>query len=188
MNEIINEPNEIEIKANVYDKASLLDFLYKNAKHKKKYYKKDFYYGVFKSNACDRDTWIRMRLERGGYTFTSKSRILEDGIEFNIERNMPCTKKQSKLIIKFIEQVLQMKLYVVKEKKGRAFIYKNTLVEVSSVKGLGDFVEIEILENKLSDITDKVSFLKQILAELSIDESCIETRLYIDLLSNNQNK
>ncbi len=184
MNETVNQANEIEIKANVCDKAALLDFLYKHAKYKKKYYKKDFYYGKLKNGAFDRDGWVRMRLEHGGYTFTSKSRVLDEAVEFNIERNMLCTKKQSKLIIKFIEQILEMKLYVVKEKKGRAFIYKNTLVEVSTVKGLGDFIEIEILENKLSGIPDKVSFLKQILSELSIDESSIETRLYIDLLSS----
>ncbi len=174
--------NEIEIKANVIDKKSLLDFLYKNAKHKKKYYKKDFYYGTFTNGLFDVDNCVRIRLEHGGYTFTSKARILDEGIEFNIERNMLCSKKQSKLIIKFLQQILQMRLHVVKEKKGRAFIYKNTLVEVSTVKGLGDFVEIEILENCLEDIDDKVLFLKQILAELSIDEKCIETSLYIDLL------
>lgn len=186
MNKIQNEANEIEIKANLYDKISLLDFLYKNAKYKKKYYKKDFYYGMYRDGLFDRDGWVRMRLEHGGYIFTSKSRVLDNGIEFNVERNMPCTKKQSKLIINFIEKVLQMKLYVVKEKKGRAFIYKNTLVEVSTVKGLGDFIEIEILENKLADISDKISFLKQILAELSIGEDCIETRLYIDLIANHK--
>ncbi len=179
--------NEIEIKATVANKKLLLDFLYENAKHKKKYYKRDFYYGIIVDGIFDNRNCVRMRLEHGGYTFTSKSRILDSGIEFNVERNMPCTKKQSKLIIKFVEQILKMKLHVVKEKKGRAFIYKNTLIEVSTINGLGDFVEIEILESHLENIGDKVAFLKQILAELSIDESCIETRLYIDLLVQSKN-
>lgn len=178
-----NQINEIEIKARVYNKLALLDFLHENAKFNRKYFKKDFYYAKdeidFNINEC-----IRMRLDRGGYTFTSKNRSLDNGVEFNIERNFSCTKHKSKVIITFIKNVLGMSLYVYKEKKGRAFIYKNTLIEVSNIKGLGDYIEIELLDNVKIDISDRAKFLKDILFELSIDEKDIETRAYIDLLKD----
>ena len=40
--------------------------------------------------------------------------------------------------------------YVKKEKKGYAFKYKNALIEVSNIKNLGDFIEIEFLNNEES--------------------------------------
>ena len=68
-----------------------------------------------------------------------------------------------------------------KEKKGYAFTYKNSLVEVSKIKGLGDFVEIEFLNSEES-VENQVSQLKKILQEIGIDEKDIETRAYIDML------
>lgn len=172
--------SEIEIKANVSDKDKLLSLLLEKAKFKKKYYKKDIYYKknqiVFDINEC-----VRLRKERGSYTFCAKTRNMTDGIEINDEREMPVTKTKAKTIIRFIEDVLCMKEFVVKEKKGRAFTYKNTLIEISSVKGLGDYVEIEITdESKVEG--DKVFFLKSILREFDISENDIETAPYIVLL------
>ncbi len=178
-----NAINEIEIKAKVYDKQELLSFLHKNAKVKRTYFKKDFYYIKDKDN-FNIDECIRMRMDRGSYTFTSKKRIIESGVEFNIERNFSCTKHKSKVIIDFIKNVLNMNLYVMKEKKGKAFIYKNTLIELSSIKGLGDYVEIELLNNDETDIVNKSQYLKNILSELSIDEEYIEIKPYIELLKN----
>ena len=88
--------SEIEIKAYVRDFDSVLNFLYKNAKFKKKYFKKDIYYarendikhGNIKTSDC-----IRLRIEHGGYTFCTKERTLIDGVEVNEEIEVKVSKK-----------------------------------------------------------------------------------------------
>ncbi|MEI0604295.1 class IV adenylate cyclase [Brachyspira alvinipulli] len=177
--------SEIEIKAYVKDFESVLDFLYKNAKFKKKYFKKDIYYakessiknGNIKTSDC-----IRLRIEHGGYTFCTKERILIDGVEVNNEIEIKVTKKKSRFIINFLAQLQKYKEYVRKEKKGYAFIYKNALVEVSKIKKLGNFIEIEFL-NSSETIDNQIYQLKSILNDIGISENDIETEAYINLLS-----
>jgi len=134
---------EIEIKAYIENVKSTLDFLYKNAKFKKKYFKKDIYFAKnseIKIGNINLNNCIRLRIEHGGYTFFSKIR-----------------------------------------NKGYAFKYKNALIEVSNIKNLGDFIEIEFLNNEES-IENQIKELKSILKEIGIEESSIETEPYINLL------
>ena len=180
--------SEIEIKAYVRDFDSVLNFLYKNAKFKKKYFKKDIYYarendikhGNIKTNDC-----IRLRMEHGGYTFCTKERTLIDGVEVNDEIEIKTTKKKARFIINFLSQLQKYREYVRKEKKGYAFIYKNALVEVSKIKNLGSFIEIEFL-NSNETVENQVSQLKYILNDIGISEKDIETEAYINLLSKNR--
>ena len=176
--------NEIEIKAHVRDFENTLSFLYKNARFKKKYFKKDIYYAK-KDDILNDDiklkNCIRLRVEHGGYTFCSKDRKLIDGIEVNDEIELKVSKKNARFIINFLSSLQGYREYVRKEKKGYAFTYKNSLVEVSKIKGLGYFVEIEFLNSEES-VENQVSQLKKILQEIGIDEKDIETRAYIDML------
>lgn len=177
--------SEIEIKAYIKDFESVLNFLKNNAKFKKKYFKKDIYYareesikkGNIKTSNC-----IRLRVEHGGYTFCSKDRTLIDGVEVNEEREIKVSKKKARFIINFLYKLQKYVEYVRKEKKGYAFIYKNALVEISRIKNLGDFIEIEFLNSDKS-LENQVSELKSILKEIGIDENSIETKPYIELLS-----
>ena len=177
---------EVEVKANVIDIKSLIDFLYKNAKYKKKYFKKDIYYAKsinIKSKNIQIDECLRLRMENGKYTFCTKIRELIEGVEVNTEREMVFSKKNTRNILKFLNNILGYSEYVKKEKKGKAFLYKDTLIEVSSIKGLGDFIEIEMIDSKL-DIDYQISHIKNILSEVNIKESDIETVPYITLLAN----
>ncbi len=177
--------SEIEIKAYIKDFESVLNFLKNNAKFKKKYFKKDIYYareesikkGNIKTSNC-----IRLRVEHGGYTFCSKDRTLIDGVEVNEEREIKVSKKKARFIINFLYKLQKYVEYVRKGKKGYAFIYKNALVEISRIKNLGDFIEIEFLNSDKS-LENQVSELKSILKEIGIDENSIETKPYIELLS-----
>ena len=177
--------SEIEIKAYIKDFESVLNFLKNNAKFKKKYFKKDIYYareesikkGNIKTSNC-----IRLRVEHGGYTFCSKDRTLIDGVEVNEEIEIKVSKKKARFIINFLYKLQKYVEYVRKEKKGYAFIYKNALVEISRIKNLGDFIEIEFLNSDKS-LENQVSELKSILKEIGIDENSIETKPYIELLS-----
>ena len=177
--------SEIEIKAYVRDFDSVINFLYKNAKFKKKYFKKDIYYAkessIKKGNVKSSDC-IRLRIEHGGYTFCTKERELIDGVEVNEERELKVSRKKSRFIINFLYQLYKYKEYVRKEKKGYAFIYKNALVEVSKIKNLDNFIEIEFL-NSNETVENQVQQLKSILNEIGINEKDIETKPYILLLS-----
>ena len=59
------------------------------------------------------------------------------------------------------------------------------MVEVSLVKNLGDFIEIEFL-NSSKSIEEQVSELKSILSDIGIEESQIESEPYLNLLSKNK--
>ena len=176
--------NEIEIKAYVRDFENTLSFLYKNARFKKKYFKKDIYYAKnddILNNDIKLKNCIRLRVENGGYTFCSKNRKIVDGVEVNNEIELKVSKKKARFIINFLSSLQGYREYVRKEKKGYAFTYKNSLVEVSKIKGLGDFVEIEFL-NSAESVEEQVINLKKILQEIGIDEKDIETKAYIEML------
>ena len=179
---------EIEIKAHVKDLKSTLDFLYKNAKFKKKYFKKDIYFAKIdeiKNGNINLNNCIRLRTEHGGYTFCAKRRNIIDGVEVNEEREIKVSKKKSRFIINFLSTLQNYEEYVKKEKKGYAFVYKGALVEVSLIKNLGDFIEIEFLNSQKST-EEQIRELKSILNDIGIKESEIETEPYLNLLSKNK--
>ena len=95
------------------------------------------------------------------------------------------SKKKSKFIINFLSKLQNYKEYVRKEKKGYAFVYKESLVEVSSIKKLGDFIEIEFL-NSSKSTEEQITELKSILNDIGIEESEIEAEPYLNLLSKNK--
>lgn len=180
---------EIEIKARVSDKEKVLAVLNSIAEFKKKYFKKDFYYAKresIKTNTIDIKELIRLRLENGSYTFCKKIRNIVNSTEVNEERELKFSKRRARDIIKFLDTILDYQLLIVKEKKGKSFKYKGALIELSSIKNLGDFVEIEIIEDDTSsiDLESRIRNLKNILSDIYLNENDIETRPYLDLFLN----
>ncbi len=178
---------EIEIKAYVRDFDYVLNYLYNNAKFKKKYFKKDIYYArenEIKSNDIRFENCIRLRVQNGGYTFCSKKRSIIDGVEVNDEREVKVSKKKARFIINFLSSLQGYKELVRKEKRGYSFSYKGTIIDLSHVKGLDDFIEIEFLDSKLSQ-ESQIKELKTLLSELSISEADIEAEAYMTLLMKN---
>ena len=180
---------EIEIKAYVRDFEFVLDYLYNNAKFKKKYFKKDIYYAKereIKNNSIKFENCIRLRVQNGGYTFCSKERSIIDGVEVNDEREVKVSKKKARFIINFLSSIQGYRELVRKEKKGYSFSYKGTIIDLSHVIGLDDFIEIEFLDSSLSQ-EDQIKELRLILEELSISEDDIEAKAYMSLLMKNKN-
>lgn len=170
--------NEIEIKARIdYGKAE--SFLKENAKFKKKYFKKDIYFA--KEQSDNINEMLRLRKERGGYVFTAKTRKMVEKTEINDEREISVSRRASKNILSFIKEVLGYEEYVKKEKRGKAFIYKGVLVEISKVKGLGEFVELELLNSEKTQ-EEQIRLLKEVLSDLSLSESDIEEKPYVKML------
>ncbi|MBI4978184.1 MAG: class IV adenylate cyclase [Spirochaetes bacterium] len=170
---------EIEIKAHVRNPGQVSDYLQSNAKFVRKYYKKDMY---FRRSSDDTiDSLVRIRQDRGGHIFTVKQRAMLNGVEVNDEREMKVHKKDARKYLTMLTTLLGYEPYVTKIKKGRAYRYQNTLIELSEVKGLGWFVEIEIIADEKPD-DSTILKLRAILGELGIPETDIETRPYTALL------
>lgn len=180
--------SEIEIKAYVRDFDSTLKFLYDNSKFKKKYFKKDIYYvkeDDIKNKNIKTNNCIRFRIENGKHTFCTKERKIIDGVEVNNEIEIKVSKKRARFIINFLYRLQGYKEYVRKEKKGYAFIYKNALIEISKIKNLGNFIEVEFL-NSSENVENQISNLKEILNDINIDKKDIEEEPYINLLSKSK--
>ena len=66
-------------------------------------------------------------------------------------------------------------------KKREIYIYKNTRVHIDIVKGLGKFIEIEIIYD---DISAAKNLMKVLISELNLDENKFIKVSYSDLLIN----
>lgn len=170
---------EIEIKAHVQSPNDVLQFLKDNARFKKKYYKFDIYYAKGDDHAIE--NLLRLRKEKGARVFTAKKRAVVEGVEVNEESEMEMSKKQARRTLAFLKQLLGYKEYVCKEKKGRAFVYRDVLVELSEVKGLGYFVELELIGDAF-DKDKHITLLKSVLSDLGLGEDNIEPKPYVTLL------
>ncbi len=181
----MKQQSEVEIKLRLKDFPSTLQWLKNNAVLKKRFLKKDIYYA--KKSSIEKqsvmlDECIRLRIENGGYTFCTKVRDMSDGVEINIEREEIFSKKRSSDIVRFIHSVLGYSEYVKKEKKGKCFVYKNAIIDISKVSMLGDFLEIEMLDSDLS-IDEQIKHIKSIMLDMGLDESDVEVTPYVVLLS-----
>lgn len=66
-------------------------------------------------------------------------------------------------------------------KKREIYIHKNTRVHIDTVKGLGKFMEIEII---YGDISTAKNLMKDLISELNLDENKFIKVSYSDLLIN----
>src|SRR3989344_8061698 len=160
---------EIEIQVNIENSKSLIDFLEKNADFKKENRQIDEYF--FPSH---RDftgirpikEWLRLRDSGGKYSINYKNWYFDengkshycDEYEVGIEDLSQFEK---------ILNVLNFKLLVKVDKMRKVWTCENYEIAIDSVKGLGDFVEIEYIgkEKKVDPekITEEmVNFLKSI--------------------------
>lgn len=172
---------ELELKARVDDAERVKRFLNEHATFKRTFFKKDIYYAPKNDDAPTRIT--RLRFEHGARSFTVKRREIVNGVEINEEREKAFGKNEARVIVRFLETVLGYEEYVRKEKKGRAYRYNGVTVELSSVKGLGDFVELEALDSGLPK-EEQIALVYALLAELGIPKDRVEPAPYITLLRN----
>lgn len=174
-----SKSTEIEIKAHVKEPSTVLSFLKENAKFKKKYFKKDVYFA--REGDENINNMLRLRQEKGSYVFTQKTRKMLDKTEINEEREMNTSKGLSRKFLRLLTDVMGYSEYVRKEKKGKAYVYKDVLVELSEIKGLGYFVELELLDSVLSH-DEQLKLLREVLSDIGVCEDMIEEKPYVKLL------
>lgn len=147
--------------------------------------KRDTYYARLE----DRDSSMsprkaakfRIRESGGMVVVTSKVKRMESGIEINHEHEFTISDKES---FNAFAASLGFYPWMIKEKKGLCWKYQGVTIELVTVAGLGDFIEIESLMDS-ADISRSAEVKEQLLTlldRLGIPQSSLEKRYYIDML------
>jgi len=136
---------EIEIQVKVENSKVLLEFLEKNADFQSEKHQIDQYFSPAHRDFFEKrpvNEWLRLRSSSGKYSINYKNwHTDEDG------KSHHCDEYES--IIDDLEQVkkifgvLNLKSVVIVDKLRKIWMYKDYEVSIDTVKGLGDFVEIE---------------------------------------------
>ncbi|MDD5569493.1 MAG: class IV adenylate cyclase [Candidatus Pacebacteria bacterium] len=160
---------EIEIQVNIENSEPLLAFLEKNADFQKENHQSDEYFSPahrdFTENRPIKE-WLRLRDSDGKYSINYKNWHFDEN-----GRSQYCDEYETEVNdlnqIRNIFKALNFKPLVAVDKTRKTWIYKNYEIDIDSVKGLGDFVEIEYIgKGEGADpkkITDEmVDFLKNI--------------------------
>ncbi len=160
---------EIEIQANIENSKPLIDFLAKNAQYKSEKRQIDEYFSPHHKNFIGTrpvKEWLRLRDSNGKYFVTYKNyHYDESGKSTHCEEYETTVENIDKL--RKIWNVLNFKSLVIVDKLRKTWVYNDYEIAIDSVKGLGDFVEIEYIgsDEKVDPkkITNEmVNFLKNI--------------------------
>lgn len=156
---------EIEIQAKIEKSEKLLAFLEKEAKFISEKKQIDEYFVPAHRNFLDTRSvteWLRLRNE-GKFTLNYKKWHYENGIgqyadEF--ESTIDDTDSVRKILL-----AVDCKSVVVVDKTRKKFMYKEYEIAFDTVKGLGDFVEVEYKGDNHSEhkkiTAEMIEFLKQ---------------------------
>ena len=186
---------EIELKAHLNDFEPVKERLSAIGNYCRSHAKSDSYWLSTQAAAPG----VRVRREHGldkdGRAYESvfvtlKNKTISGGIEINDEREFSVSDA-----ILFEEMLENLGLYKVmhKEKNGWAWeilpqsaTEPPILAEISLVKNLGWFLELEIMaeDDNNRTVTDSRRLLFSLLETLEITEECIEEKTYAQMLSD----
>ncbi|MBP3365726.1 MAG: class IV adenylate cyclase [Treponema sp.] len=193
---------EIELKAHVSDKSSLKKKLASFAEFEKSVVRDDTYY----ASPLNSHLKIRLRTEQTAgakpcYFVTYKRKELKtaaDSIQTEVNEELESELSSPHALEQFLcdcgfQPVLKKRKEAESWKapvpglEGQAAALKATL-EICTVPPLGDFLEIEILspETDSSAVSRFQEALAVLLEKAGIEQKCIESRYYSDLLSEAQ--
>ena len=188
---------EIELKARVSDRETLLSLLFKKAEYRGAFVKDDTYWYP----SCPTDlppTGLRIRIEDYSHAdrteslstlVTFKNKTITQGIEINDEREFRIYAQASSRAGAFEEliRLLGLKQKHAKKKRGWDFSCEGITVELTEVEGLGWFIEMEILTNNNSEETlaDGKKRLLAMLSSFGVKSEAIESKSYTEMLAEN---
>ena len=160
---------EIEVQVNIENSEPLLNFLEKNANFQKENHQVDEYFSPAHRSFIETrpvKEWLRLRDSDGKYSINYKNWYFDEkGTSNHCDEyeTMIDDLTQAKKILK----VLNFKSIITVDKLRKTWTYKDYEVDIDSIKGLGDFVEIEYI-GKNEDVDPKkiteemISFLKDV--------------------------
>jgi len=160
---------EIEIQVNIENSKPLMAFLKKNANFKSEKHQIDEYFSPVHRNFTEVRPvveWLRLRDSSGKHSINYKNWHHDQSGKSN-----HCDEYETKIEdlnqLRKMLDVLNFKSIAKVDKLRKTWIYKDYEVALDSVKGLGDFVEIEYIgkDEKVNPkkITEEmINFLKDI--------------------------
>ncbi len=186
---------EVELKAHVHDVSLLKRSLeaLKGIGTPLCEIKEDVYYCI-----AHEDALFRLRRESSGPSFTAlsgqivftrKVKILQDGIEVNQELEFTAGDDQFESAHAFCLS-LGYEVYIRKTKRGYSYSYQISEgfpplhLELVEVPPLGWFLELEFVLEDETKVPVARTFLLQMLQNLGIDRTEIESRYYMHLLKS----
>ena len=175
---------EIELKAHVLDRKSVIQNLEKFAAFSGAVEKDDTYY----SNTINGKS-IKVRIRKKSVIFTYKRKeILEkDGTSIEVNDEKELFLSDADAIEAFLFDT-GFKTTLKKQKTVLSWHYDGANLELCNVARLGDFLEIEILSENNSEKTVSQSREKllKMLSKCGISEDKIENRYYSQMLGEKQ--
>ena len=156
---------EIEIQARIEKTNKLKDFLDKEAKFVSEKQQIDEYFVPAHRNFLNTkpiQEWFRLRNEKGVYSLNYKKWYYENGIgqyadEF--ETKIDDAESARKILL-----AIDCKSIVVVDKNRKKYMYNEYEIALDTVKGLGDFVEVEYKGKNHTEYkkitTEMIDFLK----------------------------
>jgi predicted adenylyl cyclase CyaB len=168
-NDLMDGDKEIEIQVQIEDSSNLFAFLKEKAHFTGEKHQIDKYFiPTHRDFTKVRPVkeWLRLRDSSGKFSINYKSWHFEPDGKSNYcdEYETPIDSIEQ---LEKIFSVLDITEIVVVDKTRRTYLYQNYEFAIDSIKGLGDYVEIEykgiVGDQKESDITsDMLSFLKTV--------------------------
>ncbi len=146
----------------------------KIAQYSKKVIKKDYYY------ANPKTFFLRIREKNKKGVLNLKSKKVEQGIELNqeIELSIDSASKFHALLKK-----IGILLTAKKDKISEIYKKKDLQIELNFVKGLGYFLEIEIIVQSKTQIPNAKKALLRQFAQLGFSPNDFEKKYYLELLA-----
>ncbi|MCK9446019.1 class IV adenylate cyclase [bacterium] len=165
----MNNNIEIEIQVNIENSKPLLEFLEKNAIFQKESHQIDEYFSPAHRNFIEVrpiEEWLRLRNSNGKDSINYKKWHFDE-----IGKSHFCDEYETKVEdlsqLRKILEILDFKSVVKVDKIRKVWTYGDYEIAMDSVRGLGDFVEIEYIgkDNQVNPkkITDEmIKFIKDI--------------------------
>ena len=172
---------EVELRAKIKDIKLIEKKLKKlGAIFVKKQKLEDFYYGELKLyKKLGRSFWMRLRVKSDKVELAYKGPTERDGIYEEYEQNLQDF-KTAKLILEKSGLVCAISI----SKERISYKYKNINIEIDSIVGRGDFIELEIISNNFSK-----SALFELFSKLEIPkEDIFEKGFITEFLKKDKSK
>jgi adenylate cyclase class 2 len=179
---------EVEAKARVNDLEELARKVERiGGKFVKEVTQEDLYFRHPFRDLKERDEALRLRKEGENYTLTFKGRRVGSGAKIREELEVKVSDYRK--MIKLLERLEFEKSFIIR-KRRKEFILDNIVIALDSVKGLGEFVEMEGIvaekgkEAELSRMKNLKTELFNLADRLGISREQLTTKSYLELLTS----
>ena len=186
---------EIELKAHVDDRDSLMKKLSSFAEYRGRFIRNDEYFGLRDKDGAFLKNKIRIRKEESNgsrkilLTYKHKEEHFAGGSVMEVNDEKECELSDDGALKSFLTD-FGFELSLKKYKDVHLWTYTDVSIELCTVPPLGDFLELEILSPEDTDEVRKQSHkkLEDLLLKCGIPSSRIENGYYSDMIREAEEK